>query len=92
MGTNMVDVFMKTKCNCPDCTFPECDCWNVKPKCTNCNNWEEIAGYIKGLINDHDHVGASPYKLISDINNVLDDAFGDMDKIMNEINNEKVCK
>jgi hypothetical protein len=19
---------MKTKCACPDCTFPECDCWD----------------------------------------------------------------
>ncbi len=26
--SNMVE----TKCNCPDCTFPKCDCWADKNK------------------------------------------------------------
>jgi len=85
----MVDTHMRTKCNCPDCTFPDCKCWDNKSRCSNCENWEDVAGYIKDLISDHDHVGDSPYKTISDINNILDTAFGDMDTIMKEINNEK---
>ena len=48
-------------------------------------DWEEIAGYIKGLITDSDHVNDSPYKLISDINNVLDNAFGDMNSTIKKI-------
>ena len=26
----MVAIHMKTKCNCPDCTFPDCTCWDNK--------------------------------------------------------------
>ena len=79
---------MRTKCNCPDCTFPDCKCWTDKSKCTNCNNWEEIAGHIKSLITDFDHVDDSPYQLISGINNVLDDAFGDMKTAIKKLENK----
>ena len=65
---------MKTKCNCPDCTFPDCDCWNVR----KLEQWEAIAGHIKHLICMYDHVNDDPNKVLSDINNVLDDAFGHM--------------
>ena len=80
---------MKTKCNCPDCTFPECDCWNVRKNEDNCENWENIAGHIKHLICMYDHVNDDPNKIISDINNVLDDAFGDMDAAIKKISLQK---
>jgi hypothetical protein len=48
--------------------------------------WEIIAGHIKHIICMYDHVNDDPNKVISDINNVLDDAFGHMQTAIEKIN------
>ena len=82
----MVDIHMKTKCSCPDCTFPECNCWDIFKTGNNCEDWENIAGHIKHLICMYDHVNDDPNNVISNINNILDDAFGHMPTAIEKIN------
>ena len=48
--------------------------------------WEAIAGHIKHLICMYDHVNDDPNKIILNINNVIDDAFGHMPTAIEKIN------
>jgi len=39
------------------------------------NEWVSVAGVIKNMITEFDHVNDEPIKVLDNINNVLDDAF-----------------
>ena len=41
--------------------------------------WQDLACYIKDLILEFDHVNDDPIKVLSNIDNIIDTAFGDMD-------------
>ena len=42
-------------------------------------DWVEVVGHIKSIIVNYDHVNDDPHKTLSEINDVLDSAFGDME-------------
>jgi len=44
---------MKTNCNCPDCTFPDCSCWDTK---TEIKRAQKYLGKFYGVDNYEDLV------------------------------------